>query len=166
MLTPGKLTTGVQNGVGRKSPSSICISACEQAVDGSRPSAGAQTFQTPWRLCGVLEASHGGCSEAIRGLTPVSRSRLDSFPLCVVSGAVRPSLPGPSRLPQPAGAGTYTEDSGVEEKGQGGEKVIGALLLDLRTGQKRKMGVITGAEQSSAFSSCPFFSFFLTGNVM
>lgn len=31
---------------------------------------------------GVLEASQSGCSEAIRGLIPVSGSRLDSFPPC------------------------------------------------------------------------------------
>lgn len=68
----------------------------------------------------------------------------DSFRPCVYgqscagyvpfTGAVLPSGPA---IPSRARAGTYTEDSRIEEQGQGREEVIGALLLDLRQGQER-----------------------------
>lgn len=72
-------------------------------------------------------------------------SLVDSFSRCAfILGAVRALPPHPQEAvlpfppPQPprlAHPGTYTEDSGVEQQGQGGQEVIGALLLDLCGGQ-------------------------------
>ena len=64
-------------------------------------------------------------------------SLVDSFFRCAfILGTVRAVLPfPPPQPPRLAHPGTYTEDSGVEQQGQGGQEVIGALLLNLYGGQ-------------------------------
>lgn len=84
-------------------------------------------------------------SEAIRGVTPICSVIGGQFlSLCLYPRNCEGSAPHPQEAvlpfppPQPprlAHPGTYTEDSGVEQQGQGGQEVIGALLLNLYGGQ-------------------------------
>ena len=113
-------------------------------------------------------------SEAIRGLTPICSViggqflSLCLYPLSCDGSAPRPrggcsSLPSPA-TPRLAHPGTYTEDSGVEQQGQGGQEVIGALLLDLCAGQEgrgSRMGCTTQHCSLLVFLSFLSFFFFL-----